>query len=392
MITSLSPKDEILKVCIEENQKAQYWFKKQTNNRKWDDIADFLISQHKKTGIPQYSEMIEYTARSGNKWCSFIRSRKFGNNYGTFLQSFMYRETLGSIEVFNVTSKGCVGDYSDGVMIFTSHFFLRMAQKLGVSADSKEVAQRFLSLSDGMIFHEKGDGKKRKAELEISFMGTIWRGVYKNGDKRVVEIKTMIKRAELTNKEKNSLKEVEAAQINAVYHNKSADLQRIKAKDVSLIMEMYSNTFIHHTSDFVSSVFEDCLVLTKMTADRLCLDYTFDDYLLFYKTDIEGYGVVMEDVVKLAYDSVSEIERLSHLRAIVTITLECLYCKIPRERIFECFYVSYEEYKENPNKQLEKLKDFFLLKDKKMFEKNDKLKIKTSPQWARGIVKNFIKK
>lgn len=392
MITSLSPKDEIFKVCIEENGKAQYWFKKQTNNRKWDEIADSLISQHMKTGTPHWSEMIEYNARSGNKWYSFIRSRKIGNCYGTFLQSFMCRETLGSIEIFNVTSKGCVGGGSDGVMIFTSHFFIRMAQKLGVAADNKEIAQRFLSLSDGMVFHEKGDGKKRKAELEISFMGTIWRGVYKNGDKRVVEIKTMLKRTELTSKEKIALKEVEAAQNNVVYHNKSSDLQRIKDKDVSLIAEMYNNSFVLHTNDFISSVFEDCLVLTKMTADRLCVDYTFDDFISFYTTDIEGEGVVLNDIVMLAYDSVSEVVRLNHMKAIVDVTLECLYCKVPRERIIDCFFVSYDEYSENPNMQLKKFKDFFVLKDKSLLDKKDKLRIPYSKKWARGLVRNLMKK
>lgn len=392
MITSMSPKDEILKVCIEENEKAQYWFRKQTNNRKWNEIADTLILQHKKTGMPHSSEMIEYTARSGNKWCSFIRSRKIGNCYGTFLQSFMYRETLGSIEVFNVTSKGCVGGGSDGVMIFTSHFFLRMAQKLGVAANTKEIAKRFLSLSDGMVFHEKGDSKKRKAELEISFMGIIWRGVYKNGDKRVVEIKTMLKRAELTYKEKKSLKDVEAAQNNVVYHNKGTDLERIENKDVSWIYELYNNSFILHTNDFVSSVFEDCVALTKMTADRLCVDYTFDDYMSFYVADIKGEGVVLNDIVMLAYDSVSEAIRSNHMKAIAVVTLQCLYCNIPHERMIECFFTSYDEYMDNPSEHLEKLKDFFVLKDKSILENKEDLKIPTTHEWARGIVSNLIKR
>lgn len=392
MITSMSPKDEILSVCIEESEKAQYWFRKQTNGRKWDEISENLILQHKKTGTPHYSDMIEYTSRRGNKWCSFIRSRKIGSCYGTFLQSFMYRETLGSIEIFNVISKGCVGGDSYGVMIFTSHFFLRMAQKLGVAADRKEIAQRFLSLSDGMVFHEKGDGKKRKAELEISFMGTIWRGVYKNGDKRVVEIKTMLKRTELTAKEKNSLKDVEAAQNNVVYHNRMSDLERIKDKDVSFVAELYNNSFIYHASDLVSSVFEDCMALTKMTSDRLCVDYTFDDFMSFYITDIKADGVVLNDIVKLAYDSISEAVRANHLKAIVVVTLHCLYCKIPQERIIDCFYTSYEEYMGNPNEHLDRHKDFFVLKDKSMFENQDSLKIPTSPEWARGLVSNLIKR
>ena len=79
------------------------------------------------------------------------------------------------------------------------------------------------------------------------------------------------------------------------------------------------------------------------------------------------------------------------MKAIAVITLECLYCKIPREVMIDNFYVAYDEYSSNPNKQLEKYKDFFVLKDKSIFKKENDFKIPTSPKWARGIVRNLMK-
>ena len=66
-------------------------------------------------------------------------------------------------------------------------------------------------------------------------------------------------------------------------------------------------------------------------------------------------------------------------------------CKIPREVTIDNFYVAYDEYSSNPTKQLEKYKDFFVLKDKSVLEKKNNLKIPTSPKWARGIVRNLMK-
>ena len=62
------------------------------------------------------------------------------------------------------------------------------------------------------------------------------------------------------------------------------------------------------------------------------------------------------------------------------------------ERIIDCFFVSYDEYLNDPNIQLDKFKDFFVLKDKSILDSKENLNMPYSKKWARGLVRNLLKR
>lgn len=377
MITAISSNEELLNAVLEEQPKAYYWFdKRYKDNRETSRLRRKITDEHKKTGEVQVGGYVEYLSRSGNRWVVYLRTARTGGFYCTQKASFVYRETFGSIEVIvPMDLKAVAGGRPQGVMVFTSHFFLRMQQRLGVEKIDIEAVIRLVASIKHTIINAKGDSKRRKHEMEISIMGTVWRGIYRNGAKNIIEVKTMLTKLELSRREKQALQRVDKAQEHAVIHVKEIDMQRIEEKDHSLLAEMYDNSFVLDVDDTLSELFFDFTFLTKLTFDRLCIPFDFDEYMQFLLDDMDGEAVLWGHMVESAYDHDSD-KRIDDASVFVLCTIQCFGHKFPTGPATEMFVRAYREYWSDMERVFEEHKDFFVLKNKSMFQpkvKMDKL-------------------
>lgn len=374
MITSQSTNEEILSAVYAELPKAEYWFEKRfKDNRETSRIRRKILDEHRRTGQVQIGGHVEYHSPSGNQWSAFLRSAKVGGEFIAQKCSFIYRETIGSFEIIlPVDGYSAYNQIWKGVLIFTNHFFLRMRQRVGVEKIDLEAAIRLLSCVDHTIFHQKGDSNKRKNEIEISIMGTVWRGVYRDKDEHVMELKTMIPKTELSKRDRKGLLKIDRAQQNAVFHQKDIDVDRIKNQDRSLLSEMYDNAFVLGVNDRLSEIFYDFTHITKLTFDRLCVPFDFDEYINLLLKDMEGEALMWENLITSAYDH--DADKLIDDASIFTlITLMCFGHKFPTGPATEMFCRSYKEYWGDSKRVIDENKKFFVLKDKRLFQQQMKM-------------------
>lgn len=370
MITSQSTNEEILDAVLSEKDKALYWLNKKYNySQKTDLMCDLIIAEHRRTGLPQHSEPVEYTSRSGNRWCVFLRTLQLGDQYSVQTTAFIYRYTIGSIEIFVPTlDNSSLNGNSTCVMIYTSHFFLRMSQRLGIEKIDRDVVIRLLASLNGFVFNPRGDGKKRKNEVELSIMGTVWRGVYRDDEMHIIEVKTLLRKSELTKNEQQKLKVVDFAQKNAVVHTKRTDLLRIAEEDTMLIAELYDNSFILNVRDNLSIIFYESAGVTKLVADKICFAYSFDDYIQFLINDMKTEKVIWHEMVDVAYDIKNSKKYSKFIVPFILFALRGVGCNMPYDTMCQFILPSIVEFDKSRFKIMDELKDFFVVNDKSMFQ------------------------
>lgn len=385
MITSLSTNEEIMEAMKSEKTKVVYWLRKRyPDNRETFRLCERMKSDHRRTGQTQCSEPIEYTAPSENRWLAFLKTTNTGGHYDVNTVAFIYRETVASVEAI-VPMGEDAGRWFNGVdrvMVYTPHFFQRMAERIGISQVDRATVMRLLSAIEDVVLNPKGDSKKRHDEVEVSVMGTVWRGIFRNGDKRIVEMKTILPKTSLTQKERGKLKKLDKAQQNAVLHYKDSDLERIANGDPSLLGEMYDNAFVLGVDDSLSSVFQDMAVLVKLTADRLNVTYTFDEFMLYLLQNMKGERDYWDLMIETAYDTTDIRKVLDNTMAMVVCTLKNFGCKFPEMDIARFFEPSGLEYYGDQGATLKRLKPFFRISNKSLFQPQIRMDKLTGKNWS----------
>lgn len=151
------------------------------------------------------SEYEEFVTKNGNKWIIFQKARRCDDEILPEIQTFCYYDTLGSAGAFVPSFvKGKV----DSCVIFTSHFFLRLKQRLGLENVNKDVIQRFIEYIGSFHSESLGEGKHGKNEVIIYLNGAVGFGVFRDEDCNILEVKSFLKESELTRYQHRQVKNV----------------------------------------------------------------------------------------------------------------------------------------------------------------------------------------
>lgn len=206
MVNLSTPSDQLLKELCYDYEKALYWLKKHFGGEKgYEDMRDRLLDKCQATHEPQTSEVVEYTSQNGNHWLCFEHARYYPDSHDSFCMphAICYYETAASIGIF------CLGHSSDPMkkkpsscIIFTPHFFTRMAERLGIEPNGKEMVRRFLEYVPQMNIQQYEPNEKGEVHVDVRLPGSVGRGIRKKGDENVFEIRTFLTDKQLSNSER----------------------------------------------------------------------------------------------------------------------------------------------------------------------------------------------
>lgn len=203
---STDPK-EILKTMQLELPTVTYFFKKEYGgNRKFLEYEDKSLDKCLAEEKSSITDISEYISQKGNRWLSYSFFEYFplAKYAQAWPMSFIYYETYGScgafFPIFSQTKKnGSNGknDKIEGVIIFTSHFFLRMSERTGKAYRSRELIQEFITTKQTHALQVDEDG-----DVIVRFLGGYGFGVLKSQSPCVMEIRTYLTDKQLSPKQR----------------------------------------------------------------------------------------------------------------------------------------------------------------------------------------------
>lgn len=169
MLNALSKPKQVKKELEQDWEGAQYWFhKKMGGEKKLTSLAMAMYNKAKRTKIDQCSEPVEWESKNGNKWCIFlvIKFYEKANYPFPHLMGFCYYKTAASIGAFMpICSAAPNGKRAESYTLhYTDHFFLRLADRAKIKADSPENIKGFIQFvysSFVMINPEINGGKSK---------------------------------------------------------------------------------------------------------------------------------------------------------------------------------------------------------------------------------------
>ena len=328
MINLSTPNEELLKELDSDYRKLGYWMEKKVGGqRKKQELQDNLVKKYLLTGKVQTSNPLEYISTNGNKWYGYYKTFNIGGIPLANSIGFIYYETYGSIGAFvPISSKSVQG--CDGVVVFPSHFFLRLSQRLGVGVRSREVIKRFLDIIDNMVIEYKGDSDKRKDEVEVSFSDSVWRGYWKNGDPRVVVLNTFLKHTELSETNKRKAKALQNCQNNYIPRSKETDFHRLMYGDAEKwVNELLNNVDSENKIfDLATSAYFNYFNSAHFTAEEVGMNLTAEDFdgLLRAESRGENNLGMIRFIYEHAYELIPEDKFWNTAQAAIFVVLRKL--------------------------------------------------------------------
>lgn len=183
MLNALSKPKQVKKELEQDWEGAQYWFhKKMGGEKKLTSLAMAMYNKAKRTKIDQCSEPVEWESKNGNKWCIFlvIKFYEKANYPFPHLMGFCYYKTAASIGAFMpICSAAPNGKRAESYTLhYTDHFFLRLADRAKIKADSPENIKGFIQFvysSFVMINPEINGGKSKhgnEADIIVKLPGS----------------------------------------------------------------------------------------------------------------------------------------------------------------------------------------------------------------------------
>lgn len=236
MINLRTPNDELIAELAADYDKARYWAEKLIKKTEYKPMLSRMFSEYKYTGKRQISDVLLYQSIKGNKWCMYWTTDQVDGRFALKPRGFAYYETEGSIGAFLPMSD----EQGRGIkkcIILPSHFFARLQERLGIRGVSKETIQLLTEPLESIVVDYKGSSEKRDFEIEVSVSGSVWRGVFRNGDIRVAEVKTFLKESSLSRKQQLAAQSLGAAQQGAMHHSKTSVKERMNKGEAHVVFE-----------------------------------------------------------------------------------------------------------------------------------------------------------
>lgn len=205
MINLNTPSDILMKELSEDREKAVFWLKKHYHGEKgYEKMRENLLLKCKNTRQNQSSDTVEYISRNGNRWIAFeyaIYYPKAGSsNYMPY--AFCYYETYASIGAFIPGfSTDKYQPQMNSCIIYTSHFFERFCERLGIKFRSREMVKRFVECVPHQMMAFENPDENGQMKLNVRLPGSVGRGFRRKGELNVFEVRTFLTDKHLSNKQ-----------------------------------------------------------------------------------------------------------------------------------------------------------------------------------------------
>lgn len=205
MINLQSTSKQMIDELQADYSKAIYWFKKKCGGDKaYEKMRDVIL--HKATVQKENvsSDKIEYYSKNGNKWMVFECAKYYADAMAsnTAPYAFCFYETEGSIGAFVPVIIN--GTNTFAVVIFTSHFFYRLGERLNIDASSPEMLRMFVLYVPEMLV----EYNKEKKNLLVRLPGSTGWGVLRDDEGRVFEVRTFLTDAQLSKEQLRKTKNI----------------------------------------------------------------------------------------------------------------------------------------------------------------------------------------
>lgn len=302
---STKPNDIIL-TMVAELPSAEYFFRKSYGGRqKYTRYEDGLLDKalDEKRGV--FSDINEHVSPSGNRWITYTHVEYYprAEYANAFHFSFLYYETYASCGAFfPLYPQGKDGSQKkykngktmppDGVIIFTDHFFLRMAERTGKAYRSKELVREFICTKSTNALQADEDG-----DIIVKFKGGYGFGKEKSVSPHVIEVRTFLTDKQLSPSQRKKCEKIDAfadliadgmhmkdialrSVLNNPMTNEEAEKEMIRRFDnlkklgcdrPMLLMSMFHLLFVRFVEDTlgISVTMEAGAVIFNETSDIL---------------------------------------------------------------------------------------------------------------------------
>ena len=217
MITLNTDKKQLMDEIRSDYPKALYWLEKQFGGEhKYDLEVARLLYMVRCTGKTQQSKIVEYHSKNGNRWITFIQAYKDENTgfVTHFRAVFCLYKTIGSVGAFfpYCYPTAINGEVIRGCLIFTSHFFLRASERIGLDCTNESCIIDFIARNSNMAFQLAEADECGKGHVDIKFSDGIGRGVIISRDPCIVEIRTCLSDTQLSSGQKRSTRHIACIQ------------------------------------------------------------------------------------------------------------------------------------------------------------------------------------
>lgn len=235
MINLSTPNDILYRELMADKVKTLYWLKKKNGgDRKYEQMRNNLLLQAKKEKRNCTSEILDYRSTNGNRWMTYECARYFPEADTSYSSSyaFCFYETYGSVGAFMPVTLGledCTGD--NAIVIFTSHFFQQMSERLGIGYRSPEMVRAFHAYIPHFMvktYRDEEDGNRNK--LIVRLPGSTGWGIMREGTPAVFEVRTFLTDAQLNGKQKRLTSELREKAEKVYYEPESVMVKRLKDK------------------------------------------------------------------------------------------------------------------------------------------------------------------
>ena len=216
---STQPAD-IMQTMLLEIPVVRYHFYKNFGGRnKYLKHEDELTDRALAEKCDQVTEISEHISHKGNRWLSYTHAEYFPKALYTqaWVHSFIYYETYASCGAFfpmyrprksQGKAKKNAGNTNDeiyGVIIYTDHFFLRMADRTGKPYRSRELIREFITTKQTHAVQADEDG-----EVIIKFKDGYGFGKQLSDNPVTLEIRTFLTDRQLSAKQRRKCERVDA--------------------------------------------------------------------------------------------------------------------------------------------------------------------------------------
>lgn len=206
MITLNMDRAQLWREFRSDHEKAIYWLNKHYGGKdRFEKKCRELIRQSFTEHRNIQSDIVEYNSPNNNKWYSFFNAI-YNSKSGTsthHIYSFCVYKTNGSVGAFvpkyDVSSLRFV---LSGVFIFTSHFFLRAKERLGIECKDETSVVKFFSDNPFISTRLRDPDEKGRYGFDLRLQNGIGRGVVVSDDPTIVEIRTCLTDKQLSYKQK----------------------------------------------------------------------------------------------------------------------------------------------------------------------------------------------
>ena len=235
MINLSTPNNILFKELMADKDKSFYWLKKKNGGDKsYEKMRDALLLKAKREKHNVISDVIEYRSANGNRWMTYECARyyKDADTSYTMPYAFCFYETLGSVGAFVPVKIGLTHeDGEDTIVIFTSHFFMQMSERLGLGYRSPEMVRAFHEfIPQFLLGTYKDEEDEYSTKLIVRLPGSIGWGFKREGEEQVFEVRTFLSDVQLNGKQRRITK-ILRERAAKVWHEPSVvEFERLKKK------------------------------------------------------------------------------------------------------------------------------------------------------------------